>query len=87
MEVEYKLYKKRWLMMGIFMLYAFNAAVQWAEFTIISNLIQKYYNVPATLVEWTSIMFSFSYVIFVFPSMFIINKVVSNILDHIPDQY
>ncbi|XP_065215557.1 uncharacterized MFS-type transporter C09D4.1-like [Planococcus citri] len=70
---DYKLYKRRWFMLFLFLVYVFNGSQQWAQFTIINNLVTKYYNVTTTQVEWTSNIFTLSYVILVIPALYLID--------------
>lgn len=76
-SVEHKLYKKRWIILGIFVVYAINGGIQWVQFSIINDLIKKYYGVSATQVEWTTNIFLLSYVVFIIPSLSLMDKVVS----------
>ena len=75
-SVDHKVYKRRWLMLLLFMIYAFNGSQQWAQFTAINNLVTKYYNVTTTHVEWTSNIFTLSYIILVIPSLYLIDLMV-----------
>lgn len=82
-QEEYKLYKMRWVIMLLFMMYTINAAAQWAQFSIIGNLVIKYYNgITPTDVEWTTTCSMLAYVILVFPSLYLLNKVVSLFHDY-----
>ena len=80
-EVDYttiKLSKRRWIILIVFMIYALNAAMQWVQFSIITDLVVKYYhNVTPTDVEWTTTSFMLAYVIFIIPSLYLLDKVVS----------
>ncbi|XP_065215555.1 uncharacterized MFS-type transporter C09D4.1-like [Planococcus citri] len=72
MASGHKLYKRRWFMLILFIIYAFNGSQQWAQFTIINNLVTKYYNVTTTQVEWTANVFTLSYIILVIPALYLI---------------
>lgn len=74
---DIKLYKRRWLIMGLFMLYTLTTGVHWVEFSSINNIICRYYKVSPTLVEWTSIVYMAGYVLFVFPSIYVMDHFVS----------
>ena len=39
---EYKVYSVRWVVLAIFVLYSASNAMQWIQFSIIANVIQKY---------------------------------------------
>lgn len=38
---EFRVYKRRWIMLAIFALYAGSNSMQWIQFSIIANIIQK----------------------------------------------
>ena len=37
-------YRRRWLMLLLFILYSFTNAVQWIHLNIIANVLDRYYN-------------------------------------------
>lgn len=76
-DETWKLYKRRWFIMILFMIYTMDGSLQWGQFTIISNLVSKYYNVSETLVEWTANVFYLFYVLFIIPALYVLDKLVS----------
>lgn len=70
-------YKTRWLMLGIFVLYSASNAMQWIQYSIISNVIVKYYGISTTWVDWTSMIYMILYIPFIFPASYILDKLVS----------
>ena len=40
--IQTKVYRRRWLMLIIFILVSMSSAFQWIQFSIITNLIMKY---------------------------------------------
>jgi hypothetical protein len=42
LPIEIKVYRRRWLMLVIFILVSMSSAFQWIQFSIINNLIMKY---------------------------------------------
>lgn len=42
--IQTKVYRRRWLMLVIFILVSMSSAFQWIQFSIITNLIMKYTN-------------------------------------------
>lgn len=80
-DLEIKLYKNRWVVLGVFTLFAACNAVQWLEYSIIANIVVKYYGVTAVTVDWTSIIAMILYPIFLLPASFSIDKIVSIIID------
>lgn len=39
---EFRVYKIRWLILGLFVLYSASNALQWIQYSIIANIVQKY---------------------------------------------
>nr|CAH0105864.1 unnamed protein product [Daphnia galeata] len=62
-------------MLVIFILVSMSSAFQWIQFSIINNLIMKYYNVDSTTVDWTSLVYMVTYIPLIFPGAWIMDKV------------
>lgn len=73
---KYKLYKKRWLIISIFILYSFTSYVQWIQYSIIANILVKYYNISNDTVNWTALIYFLAYSINIFPSSYVVNRLV-----------
>ncbi|XP_025988426.1 feline leukemia virus subgroup C receptor-related protein 2 [Solenopsis invicta] len=69
-----KVYKKRWIILIIYMIYNATNSSQWIEYSIISNIVTRYYGVSSLMVDWTSMIFMATYVVFVFPASYVIDK-------------
>lgn len=76
--MKMKVYKKRWFILFLYILYTAISQFQWVEYAIIGNIAQKYYNVGYSTVNWTAMVFMLVYPIFVVPASYIIDKQVSN---------
>lgn len=74
-----KVYKRRWIIITLYILYSAINALQWIQYAIISNIITKYYNVSSLSVDWTSIIFMALYTPLVLPASYIVDKKVSTI--------
>jgi hypothetical protein len=72
----YKLYKRRWLILLIFVLYSMSNAMQWIQYSIISNIITRFYSVDSYAVSWTSMIYMISYVPLIFPASWFLDKMV-----------
>ncbi|XP_019868185.2 uncharacterized MFS-type transporter C09D4.1 [Aethina tumida] len=72
--MKIKVYKKRWFILILYILYTAIGQFQWVEYSIIKNIVQKYYNVSYTTVDWTAMVFMLVYPIFVVPASYIIDK-------------
>lgn len=76
----YVVYWRRWLVLGLFVLYSASNSLQWTQYTIIQDIVVKYYGVPSTLVSWTSMMYMVTYVPFIFPASWLLSKTVSSFI-------
>lgn len=74
---EVRLYKKRWFILTIFVFYSMSNAMQWIQYSIIANIVQKYYNVESFAVDWTSMIYMVTYIPLIFPASWLLDKLVS----------
>lgn len=74
---EVRLYKRRWFILGMFMTYAIAAGMQWMQYSIITSVITKYYQVEPYVVEWTTMLHMLAYVLCIFPALLLLDKAVS----------
>lgn len=74
---ETKVYKKRWLMLAIFVVYSASNAMQWIQYSIIANVIMDYYKVSSFTVDMTSMIYMITYIPFIFPASYFLDKYVS----------
>ncbi|KAL0102949.1 hypothetical protein PUN28_018332 [Cardiocondyla obscurior] len=70
-----KVYKKRWLMLVIYMIYAGANSAQWIQYSIITNVVTRYYGVSSLMVDWTSMSFMVFYAAFIFPVSYVTDRV------------
>nr|CAH0103593.1 unnamed protein product [Daphnia galeata] len=69
-----KVYRRRWLMLLIFVLVFMTNAFQWIQFSIINNLIMKYYAVDSQSVDLTSLVFMIVYIPLIIPGAWIMDR-------------
>lgn len=69
-----KVYKRRWLMLLLFCLASMFNACHWIQYSIITNIVKKYYDVSAMYVNWSSMIYMAVYVPLVFPATWLIEK-------------
>lgn len=72
-----KTYKRRWLVLTIYILCEAIGAFQWIEYSIITNIVMKYYDVDSLAVNWTTIIYLVVYTPLVIPASYIIHKQVN----------
>nr|XP_040572268.1 feline leukemia virus subgroup C receptor-related protein 2-like isoform X1 [Lepeophtheirus salmonis] len=71
---EFKVYKKRWIILALFVLYSASNAFQWTQLVIITSILEKHYNVGTLAISWTSIIFMATYIPLIFPASWILQK-------------
>ncbi|CAO1365862.1 unnamed protein product, partial [Diamesa serratosioi] len=71
---EFRVYKLRWVVLGIFVMYSASNAMQWIQFSIISNVVQRYYNISSSWVDWTSMIYMILYIPLIFPGSWLLDK-------------
>lgn len=69
-----RLYKRRWVIVFLFSSYSLSNAYQWIQYGIISNIIMKFYEVEAFAVDWLSMIFMLTYIPFIFPVTWLLDK-------------
>ena len=73
-DFQYVVYTRRWLILFLFVMYSASNAFQWTELVIISNVIEKYYNVSTLTVTWTSMIYMVTYIPLIFPASWFLQK-------------
>lgn len=74
---EFTVYKRRWLMLALFSICSAANALPWSQFSIIANVITKYYGVTTTWVDWTSMIYFVLYIVLIAPGTYFLDKWVS----------
>lgn len=59
---EYKVYKKRFLILLIFSLYSMSSSFQWIQYSIVTTIIAPYYNVSNVSINYTSLAYMIYYI-------------------------
>lgn len=72
--IDCKLYKRRWSMLILFVMCSMANAVQWIQYSIITNVIMKFYDVTSFDVNLTSIVYMVTYIPLIFPASWILDK-------------
>lgn len=72
-----QVYAIRWLVLGIFVAYSASNSAQWIQFSILSDVVTKYYGIDTAWVDWTSMIYMVLYIPFVFPASYLLEKMVS----------
>lgn len=75
-EEKCQLYRRRWLMLAIYVLCEISGAIIILQYASIEKTAMEYYNASHTEVSWAFLIVMFVYSIFVFPSTYVIHKLV-----------
>ncbi|KAF1770777.1 hypothetical protein GCK72_002600 [Caenorhabditis remanei] len=73
-KIEPKVFKKRWLILVIFMFLSGSNGAQWIQYSIIANIVSEYYNVSFQAVDWTSMIYMLTYIFFFIPAAWLLDK-------------
>lgn len=73
-NVQTKIYRRRWFMLAVFVLVSMMSAFQWIQFAIINDVITKYYSVSSQDVNWTSMLYMITYIPLIFPGAWIMDR-------------
>ncbi|KAI6233066.1 putative MFS-type transporter C09D4.1 [Aphelenchoides fujianensis] len=71
---ETRVYKKRYLMLAMFIVLSASNALQWIEYSIIAHIITDFYSVSFDDVNWTSMIYMLTYCLLVFPGSWFLDK-------------
>ncbi|XP_043485019.1 feline leukemia virus subgroup C receptor-related protein 2-like isoform X2 [Leptopilina heterotoma] len=70
-----KVYKKRWFILFIFCLSCGINYISYAQYSIITNIVTRYYGVSTTAVEWTMMIYLLIYIPLVIPATNFFEKI------------
>ncbi|VDK42199.1 unnamed protein product [Anisakis simplex] len=71
---ETRVYTKRYYILAIFVLLSASNAMQWIEYSIIAHIIVHFYSISYSLVDWTSMVYMLSYIVFIMPASWLLDK-------------
>lgn len=78
-EENIRVYRIRWLILGLFVVSGASSLMQWVQYSIIANIIVDYYGVSFAEVDWSAMIYLFTYAAFIFPGCYILEVVVSSV--------
>ncbi|XP_069675406.1 choline/ethanolamine transporter flvcr2a-like [Periplaneta americana] len=73
-SVQCRQYRRRWFMLLIFVLCSTANAAHWMQYSIIANIMMRYYNVSSISINWTSMIYMACYIPFVFPASWVLQR-------------
>lgn len=69
-----RLYGRRWLMLLLFSSVSMSNGYQWIQYSVISDIIMKFYSVEAVAVDMISMVYMIVYVLLIVPSSWLLEK-------------
>uniref|UniRef100_A0A182RD22 Major facilitator superfamily (MFS) profile domain-containing protein n=1 Tax=Anopheles funestus TaxID=62324 RepID=A0A182RD22_ANOFN len=72
-SVQIQVYKRRWFLLVLCVLSIAVSYVQWIQYSIVANIMAKYYNISPAWIDWTSMIFMVIYILAVFPVSYIMD--------------
>ncbi|CAD5213028.1 unnamed protein product [Bursaphelenchus okinawaensis] len=73
-DADIRLYPKRFLILGLFVLLSASNALQWIEYSIITEIVAHYWQVPYDWIDWTSMIYMLMYAILIFPGTWFLDR-------------
>uniref|UniRef100_A0AAF5RWX7 Choline/ethanolamine transporter FLVCR1 n=1 Tax=Wuchereria bancrofti TaxID=6293 RepID=A0AAF5RWX7_WUCBA len=71
---EIQLYKRRYYILLVFALLSASNSMQWIEYSVIAHIVVEFYSVSYVAVNWTSMIYMLTYIIFVLPASWVLDK-------------
>uniref|UniRef100_A0A182JEC2 Major facilitator superfamily (MFS) profile domain-containing protein n=1 Tax=Anopheles atroparvus TaxID=41427 RepID=A0A182JEC2_ANOAO len=72
-SVQIQIYKRRWFLLVLTVLSIAISYVQWIQYSIVANIMAKYYSISSAWIDWTSMIFMVVYIVAVFPVSYIMD--------------
>ncbi|XP_026277163.1 uncharacterized MFS-type transporter C09D4.1-like [Frankliniella occidentalis] len=73
-DAEVRVYRRRWLLLGLFASVIALNAVPWLQYCVIEDVVVRYYSVPEEVVEWTSLVFNVTAMLLAFPAAWLLGR-------------
>ncbi|MDD5399405.1 MAG: MFS transporter, partial [Dehalococcoidia bacterium] len=75
MEQDYRVYRYRWVVLAIYMYVSALTQLYWLNFAAIDTYIEEMLNIPASSVQWLTLVFPLIQVILTIPAGIVIDKI------------
>lgn len=73
-ESETKLYHRRWLMLFLFSSVSASNAFMWLQYSIISNIFMRFYNIDSLAIDWLSMIYLLTYIPLILPVLWLLDN-------------
>ncbi|XP_068135800.1 heme transporter FLVCR1 [Hyperolius riggenbachi] len=71
--LETRLYRRRFLVLGVFSLYSLVNAFQWIHYSILASIFTRFYGLTNPEVDWLSMVYMVAYVPLIFPATWLLD--------------
>ncbi|XP_052861150.1 feline leukemia virus subgroup C receptor-related protein 2-like [Anopheles cruzii] len=72
-SVQIQIYRRRWFLLVLTVLSIASSYLQWIQYSVVANIMAKYYNISATWIDCTSMVFMVIYIVTVFPISYVMD--------------
>ncbi|XP_068609662.1 heme transporter FLVCR2 [Brachionichthys hirsutus] len=72
-EAETKLYRRRWLMLFLFCTISCWNSFMWLQYSIISNIFMRFYDINYVAIDWLSMVYCAPYVPLILPVLWLLD--------------
>ncbi|XP_018120490.1 feline leukemia virus subgroup C receptor-related protein 1 isoform X2 [Xenopus laevis] len=72
--LETRLYRRRFVILGVFSLYSLLNAYQWIQYSIITSIFTQFYQVSSDKIDWLSVVYMVVYVPLIFPATWLLDN-------------
>ncbi|KAM8846842.1 choline/ethanolamine transporter flvcr2b-like [Synchiropus picturatus] len=73
-EARTRLYHRRWLMLFLFSAVSASNAFMWLQYSIISNIFMKFYNIDSEVIDWLSMIYLLTYIPLILPVLWLLDN-------------
>uniref|UniRef100_A0A8D0AXY8 Uncharacterized protein n=1 Tax=Sander lucioperca TaxID=283035 RepID=A0A8D0AXY8_SANLU len=73
-KAETKLYHRRWLMLFLFSAVSAGNAFMWLQYSIISNIFMRFYNIDSLAIDWLSMIYLLTYIPLILPVLWLLDN-------------
>ncbi|KAM4522200.1 choline/ethanolamine transporter flvcr2b isoform 4-T4 [Odontesthes bonariensis] len=73
-RAETKLYHRRWLMLFLFSAVSASNACTWLQYSIISNIFMRFYNIDSLAIDWLSMIYLLTYIPLILPVLWLLDN-------------
>ncbi|GMS99994.1 hypothetical protein PENTCL1PPCAC_22169, partial [Pristionchus entomophagus] len=73
-DFTHRVFSRRWAMLIMFILLSGSNGMQWTQYTIIVDHVTNFYGVTPNAVDWTSMIYMLTYILFFVPASWFLDR-------------